>query len=82
MILFPYFRIFFFLSSGGGGAAGCHAFRVTRVWHAHAANSPQEQVRHARPTFQALEVEEEEEREVQADFSRWEVECVLLHSVF
>lgn len=66
--------IFFPLSSGGGGAAGCHAFRVTHVRHAHAADSQQEQVRHAWPTFQALEVEEEEEREVQADLSRWEVE--------
>lgn len=59
--LFPY--------SWGSREAGRHAFWVLGLWHPHSPHPPPEQVCHSGSPPQALEMEEEEEWEVQADLS-------------
>lgn len=57
--------------SGGGREAGRNALGVPGPWNAHPAHPPTQQVCHSGPSPQALEVEEEEEWEVQADLCRY-----------
>ena len=70
----PFFKPFSFsypLSiSWGGGTSGSDALWFASARHTHPSYSPAEQVCHSGAYLQALEVEEEEEREVQADLCR------------
>lgn len=59
-------------SSWGSGEVGGHALWFAGPRHTHASHSAAEQIRHPGTSVQALEVEEEEEREVQTDLSWWE----------
>lgn len=67
------FVVFF---SRGSGEVGSYALWFARAGHTHTSHSEAQQVRYAGPFVQTLEMEEEEEREVQADLCWWEMEPV------
>lgn len=67
--------LFLFPHSWGSREAGRHAFRVLGLRHPHSAHPTSEQVRHSGAPPQAVEMEEEEEWEVQADLCWYVAIC-------
>ena len=63
--------LFLFPCSRGSREAGRHALWVRALRHPHSTHPPSEQIRHPGTPPQAVEMEEEEEREVQADLCRY-----------